>query len=74
MPKIAPSILPADFIDLERDLRELKESGAEWIHPDIMGGNFVPNIAFGIPAVAGSAYFKAPDRREFVKLVQNSLM
>lgn len=46
---IAPSLLSADFLNLERDLLMLNESEADWIHLDIMDGVFVPNISFGFP-------------------------
>lgn len=49
---IAPSLLSADFLNLGRDVRMLNESEAEWIHLDIMDGQFVPNISFGIPVVS----------------------
>ena len=52
MAKIAPSILSADFVNLERDIRALKENGADLVHVDIMDGIFVPNISIGIPVVA----------------------
>jgi ribulose-phosphate 3-epimerase len=47
MIKIAPSILSADFLHLEDDVRSIEESGADLVHLDIMDGNFVPNITFG---------------------------
>ena len=52
MAKIAPSILSADFVNLERDIRALKENCADFVHVDIMDGIFVPNISIGIPVVA----------------------
>ncbi|HWC53671.1 MAG TPA: ribulose-phosphate 3-epimerase [Chitinophagaceae bacterium] len=47
MPIVAPSLLFADFLHLERDCRMLNESEAEWFHLDVMDGRFVPNISFG---------------------------
>lgn len=52
MTKIAPSILSADFSCLIRDVNEVKEGGAEYIHVDVMDGIFVPNISIGIPVVS----------------------
>lgn len=46
---IAPSMLSADFGNLERDTRMIDGSAAEWIHIDVMDGVFVPNISFGFP-------------------------
>jgi ribulose-phosphate 3-epimerase len=46
---ISPSILAADFANLERDTKMLNESEADYIHIDIMDGQFVPNISFGFP-------------------------
>ncbi len=48
---IAPSILAADFANLQRDIEMINESDAQWIHVDIMDGLFVPNISFGFPVV-----------------------
>ena len=47
----APSILAADFGNLQRDLEMINESDADWFHIDIMDGNFVPNISFGMPVL-----------------------
>lgn len=46
---ISPSLLAADFANLQRDVEMLNASVADWIHVDIMDGNFVPNISFGLP-------------------------
>ena len=51
MAKIAPSILAADFANLERDIRNIEVNGADFVHVDIMDGIFVPNISIGIPVV-----------------------
>lgn len=51
MPIVAPSILAADFGNLERDIRMVNESEADWVHVDIMDGVFVPNISFGFPVL-----------------------
>ena len=48
-PLIAPSILAADFGNLQRDIEMINQSNADLIHFDVMDGNFVPNISFGIP-------------------------
>jgi ribulose-phosphate 3-epimerase len=49
MVEIAPSILAADFANLQRDVEMLNKSDADYIHIDIMDGMFVPNISFGLP-------------------------
>jgi len=48
-PIIAPSLLAADFANLQRDIELINGSDADWFHLDIMDGQFVPNISFGVP-------------------------
>lgn len=49
--KIAPSLLAADFLNLQREVEMINKSDADWLHLDIMDGVFVPNISFGFPVL-----------------------
>ncbi len=48
---IAPSLLAADFLNLEKDIKKLENTSAQWIHLDIMDGHFVPNLTFGFDLI-----------------------
>lgn len=68
---IAPSILAADFANLERDIHLLNNSQADYIHMDIMDGIFVPNISFGFP-VCAAIHKHAKKPMDFHLMIQDA--
>lgn len=52
---VSPSLLAADFLHLDRDIEMINTSEAQWLHLDVMDGNFVPNISFGFPVLEAVA-------------------
>ena len=77
---IAPSVLAADFANLQRDIEMINNSQADWFHIDIMDGVFVPNISFGMPVLEAitkhatktiDVHFMIVDPDRYIKTFKN---
>jgi ribulose-phosphate 3-epimerase len=69
-PIVAPSILASDFANLEREIKMINESQADWVHVDVMDGVFVPNISIGIPVVEAIKRHSKKDLDVHLMIVQ----
>ena len=67
---LAPSILSADFANLQRDIEMINRSSADWFHVDIMDGVFVPNISFGFPVIKAIKKYAAKPLDVHLMIVQ----